>query len=434
MKFSHLSAAIKGPLARNIGAGKNTSKGLRGGKIRALRLPFLFSILLATLGSFAQAQDVAALSGIAIDAGSGKVLWQKDAETPRYPASTTKIMTALLLIERCTPDEMITAPADIENIKESSMHLKPYEQVRMIDMLYALMLRSANDGAVAVADHISGSVPAFVELMNERAKQIGCTHTHFDNPNGLNDKNHTISAHDLALIAREAMKYPVFREVVKTKRFEIVRSVNTADRLMVNKNKWLFKDPSADGVKTGYTVPAGHTYVGSATRSNFQVITALMHSDHWQSDHKSLLDYSFSTYEARPVAAAGTPLASDQVQGGTFDKVSIGLTSAVREVVKKNAGAVQTSITVRPLVAPVSKGQVAGEMTILDPDGFRRVEPLVTLSNVPKQSFAGAISRHGSSGLSFGVIGGSLVVGAAFMRRKSRRMRFNGRSQKKYSG
>ena len=393
----------------------------------------LLLILIAAAPLAVRAQEFSGVSGIAIDADSGKVLWSKDRDTPRYPASTTKIMTALLMIEHCTPDEIITAPADIENTKESSMHLKPFEQVSMQDMLYALMLRSANDGCVAVALHISGSVPAFAKLMNERAKELGCTHTHFDNPNGLNDKNHTISAHDLALIAREAMKYPIFREVVKTHKHEIARSVNQSDLVMVSKNKWLLKDPTADGIKTGYTVPAGHCYVGSATRNHFRVITVIFKSQHWQEDHKNLLDYAFAKYQAAEVAAAGISLGTGEVKNGTLPKVSLGLMESVTEVVRKDAATFQTRPEPIALTAPVRTGQRAGTLVITDTDGFSRSVPLVALQDVAAQTFVGGVAKSTGGFMSYGFVGGTLFIGAAMMRRKARRMRFYGRSSTRRS-
>src|SRR5580704_7917858 len=192
-------------------------------RIRPILCGLLGLAALPVLGSDLPNLDVTAPSAIVISAETGQVLWSKDADTPRYPASTTKIMTALLLIERCKPDEIITAPKGIKTVGESSMHLEEGEQITAHDMLYALLLRSANDGCVAVADHISGSVPAFVAMMNARALELGCTHTHFDNPNGLNDTKHWTTAHDLALIAREAMTHPEFRDAAKTKKYQIHR-------------------------------------------------------------------------------------------------------------------------------------------------------------------------------------------------------------------
>jgi D-alanyl-D-alanine carboxypeptidase (penicillin-binding protein 5/6) len=224
-------------------------------------------------------------------------------------------MTALLLIEHTKPDDLIVGPKEVETIRESSMHMKVGEVVSAHDMLYALMLRSANDGCVAVADHIAGSVPAFVAMMNARAKEIGCTHTHFDNPNGLNDKSHWTCAHDLALIAREAMRYPEFRDAVKTKKYQIHRTINTLDTWMVSKDKWLRKDPSADGIKTGWTIPAGHCFVGSATRDGFRVITVVLASQNWQEDHGRMLDWAFANFE--PQSLRGVAISAKDSDGKT---------------------------------------------------------------------------------------------------------------------
>ncbi|RYG17024.1 D-alanyl-D-alanine carboxypeptidase, partial [bacterium] len=190
----------------------------------------------------AQPTPPTALSAIAIDAASGKVLWSKDPDTARFPASTTKIMTGLLLAEHCKPDDVIVAPWDVATVKEASMHLRPKEKVKAKDMLAALMLRSANDGCYAVAVQLAGSVEKFSDMMNERARQIGCTGTHFHNPNGLNDPEHYTTARDLALIGREAMKNPLFASVVKTYKIKIDRNINKKDTWMVNHNKLLPKD------------------------------------------------------------------------------------------------------------------------------------------------------------------------------------------------
>src|SRR5688572_28414556 len=161
---------------------------------------------------------VSALSAIIVDERTGKVLWSKNPDAPRYPASTTKIMTAMLLIELCRPNEFITAPADVEKVTEASLNLKPGEKISVKDMVYALMIRSANDGAYSVARHISGSVESFAELMNSRAFELGCTGTSLKNPHGLNNKDHVTTARDLAIMARAAMKYPEFRQAVNSRK------------------------------------------------------------------------------------------------------------------------------------------------------------------------------------------------------------------------
>ncbi len=373
--------------------------------------------------------DVTAKSAIAIDGASGKVLWSKNADAPMYPASTTKIMTALLLIERCKPNDVIVAPPDIQNVKESSMHLKPGERVTAHDMLYAMMLRSANDGCYAVAMHISGSVPAFSQLMNERAKKLGCTHTHFDNPNGLNDPLHTTTAHDLALIARAAMRHPEFREAVKTYKYEISRSINQHDCTMVNHDKLLKIDPSIEGIKTGFTNPAGHCFVGSVTRNGFRVITVVMKSAHWQRDDEDLTNWAFTHFEKKQSLAPGSVVGSVQVPGSDVRAVPVALSNeayTVGPVGKPNPITTQRVVPEPELQAPIKKGQAVGELELTDGDGFLQRTPVVATADVVPSM----IAKHAQKGPSGSTIifGSALLVGAFLVRgRAKKRAKFYGR-------
>jgi D-alanyl-D-alanine carboxypeptidase (penicillin-binding protein 5/6) len=375
-------------------------------------------ILLAALASCAGAQ-ISAQSAIIIDAGSGKVLWEKDADTPRFPASTTKIMTGLLLIEHCLPSDIITAPADIEKVKESSMHLKPFEQVTAENMLYAMMLRSANDGCYATAIHIAGSVPAFAQMMNERARQIGCTHTNFHNPNGLNDPLHTTSARDLALIAREAMKYETFRNVVRTKKKTISRSINWKDTNMVSRNKWLMKDPTADGIKTGYTIPAGHCYVGSATRNGFRVITAILKSANWQQDHKQLLDWAFAKFEKQQEVKAGEIVGKIPVSGGTSAEVEVAAKNDAYAVGLKGDTYVERVMETTQAPAPIKEGDTVGALIFRDKGGFEQRVPLVARESVSMSPITAVKQTAGTNGAA--IAAGSLMFLGAYVVRTRRR-------------
>lgn len=363
-----------------------------------------------------------AQSAIAIDAVSGKVLWSKAPDAARFPASTTKIMTGLLLAERCRPDEVITAPWDVKLVKESSMHLKPGEKVAARDMLVALMLRSANDGCYAVAMHVAGSVPKFAALMNERAEEIGCTGTHFNNPNGLNDPLHTTTARDLALIAREAMKNPLFASVVKIYKAKIERSVNKADEWMTNHNKLLPKDPTCDGVKTGWTNPAGRCFVGSATRQGWRAITVVLKANDWQKDTVALTDWAFARYGRRDRFEAGQVVGQAPVAGGAAEAVPAAPERSAYNLVVHGAplDASRWQVAYDSLGAPVRRGQKVGELVLTDGDGFVQRVPLLAQSDVAAApSVVGAVAKTGGRGGLW--IGGLMLAGWAGLRSRTRR-------------
>jgi D-alanyl-D-alanine carboxypeptidase (penicillin-binding protein 5/6) len=361
--------------------------------------------------------DIHAKSALIMDYETGKVLWSRNPDVSRYPASTTKIMTSLLLLEHSLPEDVIVAPADIDKVGESSMHLKPGEQVSARDMLYAMMLRSANDGCYAVAVHVAGSVDAFSQMMNERARQIGCKNTNFHNPNGLNDELHTTTARDLALIAREAMRNPTFAEVVRTPRYQIQRSINQADTRMVSRNKWLLKDPTADGIKTGYTRPAGNCYVGSATRNGYRVITVILKSDQWQKDHEQMLDWAFDNHERLTLAEREGPLTSLPV--GSVSPVQTILRRTTIERVGGHRAVEPQNLP--PLQAPITKGTVLGSAVVRDAEGFEQEVQLLALADVPKAApmpvkLASSVWPRPE----FLLAGGTLAAGTWMARRRIR--------------
>jgi D-alanyl-D-alanine carboxypeptidase (penicillin-binding protein 5/6) len=392
-------------------------------------MKILLTLAALTLPIFGFAMDISAKSAIIIDAGSGKVLWERDADVLRYPASTTKIMTGMLLLERCLPDDLITAPVGIDKIPPSSMHLKPNEQVSAKDMLYALMLRSANDGAVAVANHVSGSIPAFAELMNERAREIGCRSTHFHNPNGLNDPEHVTTARDLAMIAREAMKYEAFREVVRTRKYQIQRSINQKDLFMVTRNRWLYKDSTADGIKTGYTKDAGNCYVGSATRNGFQVITVILKSDNWLKDNQQMLDWSFKNYSRFMSIHKGGAVASLAVAGGTAASVAAIAGWDAKVVVSSSEPTCEVTEAISNFKAPIKKGQFLTDMILRDGDGFTQKIPLYAGADVPVSKLA-ALQSAVTNPNGWTVAMGSLMFVGAFVVRGRKRTSYGSKTRK----
>lgn len=387
--------------------------------------------MLAAIGLIpllAPAIDLKAHSAVIMDAKTGKVLWGKAPTKKMFPASTTKIMTSLLLIESAHPHDLITAPKDVEKVGESSMHLKPGERVTAKDMLYAMMLRSANDGCYAVAVHVAGSVPAFAKMMNDRAREIGCTDTNFTNPNGLHHPNHVSTAKDLAMMAREAFKYEIFNEIVRTRKARIERSKNQEDRWMVSRNRWLAKDATADGVKTGYTRPAGSTYVGSATRNGWRVITALMKSETWQEDHKAMLDYAFKNFEHVVAVRKGEVIGEATVESGVQSDVPLVINEDVIDVVRKGEkSGLVASLELNPTIqAPVQAFDRLGTVRFTDGTGYVVSLPVFAAETVERQAILGRVASGGNSG--FLIVASSLCLGVYWMRTKARRLRLYGKT------
>ncbi len=363
----------------------------------------------------ASAIDVTSPRAVIMDADTGKVLFAKNADSPSFPASTTKILTALLLIERTRPDDVLVAPADVEEVGESSMHLRPGERIKARDLLVALMLRSANDGAHTVAVNLAGSDKAFADMMNARARALGCTLTNFTNPHGLHDPQHLTTARALALIAREAMRHADFRTVVSTLREQIERTGNLEDRLMVNRNKWLRKDATADGIKTGYTVPAGHCYVGSASRQGHRIITVLLRSASWQADHQALLAWAFANFDHTRVGQPKTAIGTVAVAGGTVPTVRVAPFEPVFTMVGRGrpSGARVALSVDEPVASPVKEGQRLGTATYTDGEGFEQTVPVVATAAVPQAPFvrraADGFLRH-ATWIAFAGVGGYAFV------------------------
>lgn len=260
--------------------------------------------------------SIRAQSAILMDAESGRVLYELDADTRSRIASTTKIMTGLLACETLALDAEYAVPAEAVGIEGSSMYLRAGERVTGRELLYGLMLRSGNDAAVALAILCDGSVERFAARMNARAAKLGMENTHFQNPNGLDEDGHFSTARDLARLARAAMKNPDFREAAGTK------NASFGQCALTNHNKLLWSYPGANGVKTGYTRAAGRILVSSAERGGRLLIAVtICDPDDWN-DHAKLLDYGFSAFEKHTFLSAGEAVGTVPVVGGTRESVN----------------------------------------------------------------------------------------------------------------
>jgi len=252
-----------------------------------------------------------------MDLNTGKVLYSKNPYTHRSPASLTKMVAAIVLIENGHLNDTVTAPPAVVGTPESSLHLSPGETISLRDLLYAMLLRSANDTPVVGAYYLSGGISPFVDLMNNKAKEIGCQNTHFVTPNGLYANGHYSCAYDLALIARYGLTHlPEFREIVKTREYHVKRSIHTGDSLVTNTAMTFLTDyPGADGVKTGYISQAGHCFVGSATHHGWQLIAVSLNSPQCRSDVVQMLSYGFANFKPRMIFKAGYPAGTLTLNG-----------------------------------------------------------------------------------------------------------------------
>ena len=251
---------------------------------------------------------LAARGAILIDSHSAATLYEKNPDIPQFPASTTKILTALLIIEAGHLDQEIECTLEDSKVGESSLELKPGQRFTRLQMLYGLLLKSANDVAHALARDNAGSILAFSEKMNTRAAELGALHSHFTNPNGLHHPDHFSSPRDLALIARFAMTQPLFRKIVQTTSFLWTPPDRPAFSIS-NHNRLLQRFPSCTGIKTGYTIPAQQVLVSSAKQDGREVIAVIMHSDKpgiWD-DSTLLLSYGLLPQNPPPSTAPPTP-------------------------------------------------------------------------------------------------------------------------------
>ena len=248
-----------------------------------------------------------------IDVQSGRILYSEDGDTPMRIASLTKIMTAIVAIEYGDLSSKAKVTKRAAGREGSSIYLKLGEEMTLSNMLYGLMLRSGNDAATAIAEHVGGSEAGFVYLMNEKALELGLLNTQFRNPHGLDEEGHISSANDLAILTAYALKNKVFAEIVKTEEKQAPNPYEKWNYSWRNKNKMLYMYEGADGVKTGYTKKAFRCLVSSATRNGQQLVAVTLNDgDDWQ-DHSKLLDWGFKHYPLSIIAKK-----ADSITGSKF--------------------------------------------------------------------------------------------------------------------
>ena len=352
---------------------------------------------------------------ILVDAVTGKVLWQRGSDKPRAIASTTKMLTAILLLEKGHLDDIVTAPPGVQNLPESSLHLKPGEKLTLRDLLYAMLLRSANDTAVTGAVYLDGSVSKFAVDMNRKAKEIGATHSHFVTPNGLGAPGHYSTAADLAKIACYGVNtFPMFNTIVKTPVYKIKRSMNMKDVWVKNTSRtYLAKFPGADGIKTGYIRAAGHCFVGSATRGGWRLVAVALNSPSCREDVESLLDYGFDNFHPEPVLSKGDLVGTVTVPTAAAP-VAVKSAKSLFVVVSNHHLAPRWTLKVKPLAAlpsaPVAAGTPLGTVTVLVGGKPSASGTVLAAREAPMKPFTALAQTGKAVGLTLAKIAGALAA------------------------
>jgi len=356
-----------------------------------LALLICLSLLLACsapAGAFA----VDAKAAILMDSATGRIIFQQNAYAPLPPASTTKVLTALLTLENVEDlSKTVTLPEDFVNVGESGVYLEAGETHTYEDLLYALLLRSANDAAQALAIGVSGSEEAFVELMNQRTRELGLVNSSWANPHGLDDDRHLTSAYDLARITREAFQYEMFNKIIVTDSWTMPWQGNDYDRTLYNHNQLLDLYEGADGVKTGYTGKSGSCLVASATREGLRLIGVVLgcpDQAHYDEMIK-LLDYGFSGYEAVTVGRAGDVVGTVKVINGDIAAVDAVLGQAAVLTVEKGEDFTPRPVYDFPLAleAPFEPTDPIGVATFTDTAGYTSEVPIYAASGAGRYTF-----------------------------------------------
>ena len=333
---------------------------------------------------------VSAAAAVLIEASTGTVLFGRNADQTRDPASITKVMTAIIAIERGDLADVVTVSARAAAVPGSTLGLRAGEQIKLEELIRATMLRSGNDGATAIAEHIGGTVEQFVDMMNARARSMGLTRTRFANPHGLTAPGHYSTARDIARMCAYGLSIPKFAEIVGC-----TRAVGHEDRWGSSERR----DPGAqhqqaavelsgaDGVKTGTTSAAGHCLAASATRDGLQLIAVVLKSGARFRDAAALLDYGFNNFRRHDIALAGHEVASALVERGVVPSVGLATASTVRAVVRvSEAGRLRTVVDcpARPQ-APVRTGQHLGWLRVFVDDEEVEAYPLYATADVGRR-------------------------------------------------
>ena len=350
----------------------------------------LLFVLILLYNGIAQAD---AKAEILIESSTGRVLYSNNAEMALPMASTTKVMTALLALELGNLNDTVTASHNAFGVPGTSIYLAEGESLTLLQMLTGLMLASGNDAAVAIAEHIGGSVENFCAMMTARAQELGCKNTVFLTPHGLPKAGHQTTAHDLALIAREAMKNETFRSIVATQKANIPWAGHDYERVLTNKNRLLSSYQGATGIKTGYTAAAGRCLVFSAQRDQMELIGVVLNCPDWFDEAEKLLDKGFDEWQMITLLSKNEAFRTLKVENGAADHVDAIAALDVAGPVRYSDWPSLAIDLPETLTAPVIKGQEIGKVSLMDGQEVILTVPLTAAESIPVTSFRTGLDK-----------------------------------------
>lgn len=347
---------------------------------------------------------VKAKGAVLIEQDSGRVLYEQNAYAPLPMASTTKIMTCILTLEKGKLDDIVVTSKRASVAPPVKLKLKVGEQQRLGDLLYALMLQSDNDVAVAIAEHIGGSVEGFCEMMTEKAKEIGAQNTSFKTPNGLDAEGHYASAYDMALIGAYALKNPEFVKIITTTTITIptMPTQKSERHDLQNKNRFIYSYEGSNGIKTGFTNKAGHCFVGGAKKNDMQLVAAALGSG-WGKNGKTqkytdvinMMDYGFKNYEKVILVEPQDEVATIPVEKALVDEVVVSCNDKVvmplNQTEKENVYIKKVLPTA--VIAPIQKGEAIGEVQVICEGVTLAKVPLTVKDHVKKANILDYIKQ-----------------------------------------
>lgn len=354
-------------------------------KQKILFLAIAIILLITPTVVHAESPTINSKAAILVEVSTGRILYEKNSTKQLYPASTTKVMTAILVLEKCNLTDMVTInETALGNLPSGyvTCDLQVDEEISVNDLLYALMVKSANDAAYVLAEHVGGSVDAFADLMNIKAREIGCTGTHFVNPNGVHDDRHYSTAYDLYLITKYAMQNETFRKLVATTEYTLpaTNKYPNADRSFTTTNQLLNPESTAyyykyaTGVKTGYTSQAGNCIISMASRDGLDFIAVVLGGGATPSglnarfiDSKTLFNYGYDNYTLTKVKEAKTVVETIEIENGTKEtkNLNVLINDSITVINNKsiNMNDIIPEIKIdENILAPIEKGQVIGSI------------------------------------------------------------------------